>query len=345
MKLKCGLECYGIIYKIQNKINGKVYIGQTIQGFNKRYSCKGNGIERVYNFYNNRKNRNIKINNRLFNSINYYGFDAFEVIEVFDIAFSKEELDIKEKCWISIFNSCERRLGYNNTYGGNTYVFSNEIKEYLKDVIYKKALKGEKCHSANFSNNEVYNIKRDISNGVNPRKVMDIYNINYKYLKRIIELDTWKSVGSEFNDKIKNIKIPYENRKTKIIMFDKLMNKLYEFDSIEEAGKITKSNYSNICQCINFKTIICNNYVWLKNDLNLNKNIKKKKEDLVNNNLYMIAEIDELGNEIKIYNSASECAKELNLDISSILKVCNGKLKHTKGYRFIKKYVVVDEII
>ena len=41
-------------------------------------------------------------------------------------------------------------------------MFSNEIKEYLKDVIYKKALKGEKCHSANFSNNEVYNIKRDM---------------------------------------------------------------------------------------------------------------------------------------------------------------------------------------
>ena len=94
-------------------------------------------------------------------------------------------------------------------------------------MIYKKALKGEKCHSANFSNNEVYNIKRDISNGVNPRKVMDIYNINYKYLKRIIELDTWKSIGLEFNDKIKNIKIPYEIRKTKIIMFDKLMNKVH----------------------------------------------------------------------------------------------------------------------
>ena len=32
--MKIGnLKIYGIIYKIQNKINNKVYIGQTISGF------------------------------------------------------------------------------------------------------------------------------------------------------------------------------------------------------------------------------------------------------------------------------------------------------------------------
>ena len=38
-----------LIYKIENKVNGKVYIGQTTQGFNKRISghkkaLKGNII-------------------------------------------------------------------------------------------------------------------------------------------------------------------------------------------------------------------------------------------------------------------------------------------------------------
>ena len=37
MLLKCGLEVYGIIYKITNKINGKVYIGQTVN--NKGFKC------------------------------------------------------------------------------------------------------------------------------------------------------------------------------------------------------------------------------------------------------------------------------------------------------------------
>ena len=39
MRLKCGLEVYGIIYKIENTINHKVYIGQTTckMGFRDRY--------------------------------------------------------------------------------------------------------------------------------------------------------------------------------------------------------------------------------------------------------------------------------------------------------------------
>lgn len=36
--MKIGnLNVYGVIYKITNKINDKVYIGQTIDGFKVRY--------------------------------------------------------------------------------------------------------------------------------------------------------------------------------------------------------------------------------------------------------------------------------------------------------------------
>ena len=50
-------------------------------------------------------NHNDSYNDYLLKSIEKYGFNAFEVIEIFDIAFSKEELDIKEKCYINIFNN------------------------------------------------------------------------------------------------------------------------------------------------------------------------------------------------------------------------------------------------
>ena len=40
------MKIYGIIYKIENLVNGKVYIGQTTRKFNERYY--GHGIEAVY---------------------------------------------------------------------------------------------------------------------------------------------------------------------------------------------------------------------------------------------------------------------------------------------------------
>ena len=49
--MKIGnLEVYGIIYKITNKVNGKVYIGQTTRkrGFLDRYKYSGSNIEKVY---------------------------------------------------------------------------------------------------------------------------------------------------------------------------------------------------------------------------------------------------------------------------------------------------------
>ena len=107
MGLKIGnLETYGIIYKIENLVNGKVYIGQTTNdnGFNGRYH---NDIVKYTH------------NKHLKRSFKKYGLDNFEINEMFDIAFSKEELDIKEKCWINIYDSCNLEKGYNNADGGS----------------------------------------------------------------------------------------------------------------------------------------------------------------------------------------------------------------------------------
>lgn len=114
-----GKEYYGIIYKIENMINHKVYIGQTTDpnGFNGRYCCNGKDIERVYNYHNNRKNRNAVYNIHLLNAIEKYGFDSFEVDKVFDVARSLDELNDKEIFYIRQFDSFYN--GYNCTLGGD----------------------------------------------------------------------------------------------------------------------------------------------------------------------------------------------------------------------------------
>lgn len=136
-------EIYGIIYKIKNKINNKVYIGQTCQkgGFNKRYPYKGEDIERVYRFHQyqleiqkNRKNGH----KELFNDIKKYGFDNFEVNKQLDIAFSKEELDIKEILWVRYYDSFNN--GYNRTIGGEYHGGIGTQDETYRETIRQRLI-------------------------------------------------------------------------------------------------------------------------------------------------------------------------------------------------------------
>jgi len=85
MKIK-NLECHGVIYKIENLIIGKVYIGKTTRGFKNRYNN---------NVYKNTHNEELKLD------IGKYGWDKFDITEILDIAFSHEELNEKEQYWIN----------------------------------------------------------------------------------------------------------------------------------------------------------------------------------------------------------------------------------------------------
>ena len=92
-----------IIYKSTNKINGKVYIGQTIKSLEQR--IKGHI-----------KESKIDSNRPFMSSINKYGVSNF-IFEVIDSANSLDELNDKEIYWINFYNSVSPN-GYNVTGGG-----------------------------------------------------------------------------------------------------------------------------------------------------------------------------------------------------------------------------------
>jgi len=105
--LKIGnLVVYGIIYLIRNKTNNKIYIGQTIQsgGFDARYK---------HNLENETHNEHLK------RSIHKYGIENFEINKEFDIAYSQEELNKLEDMYIKIYNTTDKRYGYNKMFGGS----------------------------------------------------------------------------------------------------------------------------------------------------------------------------------------------------------------------------------
>lgn len=115
------LKPYGIIYKIENKINGKVYIGLTTKSLEKRLNEHVTGKKKT---------------SLIGNALKKYKLDSFSV-NVIDVAFFKEDLCGKEKQLI-IFYNCKHPNGYNLTDGGEGLL--NPTQE-IRDKI-GKASKG-----------------------------------------------------------------------------------------------------------------------------------------------------------------------------------------------------------
>lgn len=109
-------EFYGYIYLIKNTVNGKLYFGQTIQGFKKRY---------VGNLEKYTENEHLR------NSIKKYGIENFEIREEFDKAYSKDELDRLEDMYICLYNTINDNYGYNKRRGGSRGRLSMSSREKI----------------------------------------------------------------------------------------------------------------------------------------------------------------------------------------------------------------------
>ena len=102
-------ELYGIIYKITNEINGKVYIGKTIKKLRSRLREHLIEAKKVNSMEDIKKAR------LLYLALNKYGFNNFKC-EVVDIAYSSNDLHRKERFHIKKENSLfyiEGSKGYN----------------------------------------------------------------------------------------------------------------------------------------------------------------------------------------------------------------------------------------
>lgn len=108
------------IYKIENKLNGKVYIGQSI-------NIEARWKRHVSDSSNHLINEQSAV---IHKAINKYGLEnfSFVVLEECNI----EELDEREIYWISYYNSYYN--GYNCTKGGSRNTDHFKKKVYCYDV-------------------------------------------------------------------------------------------------------------------------------------------------------------------------------------------------------------------
>ena len=187
----------GFIYKITNTINGKFYIGQTIQNVKERFyqHCATKCSKAVSNMAIHR-------------AIKKYGKSNFtvEVIEEIDSA----NLNDRERYWIKYYNSYNN--GYNSTKGGQDGCkpfkdldVESIIKEYntgkslrtlgtifkvdkqtIKDLLIRHNVDLRTTRTYKLSQKDRDKVLEDFASGLSRKEIMIKWNISKSYLSQLI---------------------------------------------------------------------------------------------------------------------------------------------------------------
>ena len=187
----------GFIYKITNTINGKSYIGQTIQNVKERFyqHCATKCSKAVSNMAIHR-------------AIKKYGKSNFtvEVIEEIDSA----NLNDRERYWIRYYDSYNN--GYSSTEGGQDgmKLFKNLdtesiVREYksgkslreigrlfnvdkqtIKDLLVRNNINLRTTKTYKLSQKDRKDIIKDLSLGLSRKEIISKWHISKGYLSQLI---------------------------------------------------------------------------------------------------------------------------------------------------------------
>lgn len=239
------------IYKITNKINNKIYIGQV---YNKT----------IYDrFERHVKEACANSKSYIDRSINKYGAENF-ICELIDTANTLKELNQKEIYWIKYYNSTDHNIGYNLTFGGdggNTYLCKSKNE---MDIIKSK------ISAANYGKN----------NGMS--KQIKAFNIN---TKEIIHFETLHQACLYFNHKQKGSFLSYCDHLAKYLWRKEWVfayeNDDFYYNNLEvEYDKSLRNGIKvKLINLINDEEIIFNSL----NKLNLYLHLKKGQLKFDNN--------------------------------------------------------------
>lgn len=110
---------YGIVYKVTNLIDGKIYVGQTAQTLWRRRRAHENECARSTAYFHR--------------SLKKHGFENFQWEEI-ESCHSKEELHAREIYWIEQFQ-CMAPAGYNSAEGGKGGAYLESHKRRISEAL------------------------------------------------------------------------------------------------------------------------------------------------------------------------------------------------------------------
>jgi group I intron endonuclease len=335
--LKKNQDILGRIYIIINKINNKVYIGQTISTLSERWSQHKCDSKRKHT--------------AIANAMIKYGVDNFKM-DLIEDDIPYIQLDEREIEYIKQYNSiCPN--GYNITDGGQTYK-TDEYREIMSERVMgeNNPMFGMYGELNPFYGKEHTQETKELLSEISKNRWSNYTNEEYKNeVKRLAEMNKImiektggggfkgkhhseesinaikdKMKGREFSEEHKSKISENSYRKQKVVMFDKYTGEyLKEFDSMTIActwlieNKIHKKpksgEISNVCRRERKSAY---GYAWAYyEDYNSGKyNIKKKQKE----------EVICLNNS-KVFNNIKLAMEYYLIGYSGIWACCNGTQK------------------
>ena len=186
----------GCIYQIKNLVNGKLYIGKTI-----------NFKQRKYDHF-----RLLKSNKHhafhLQNSYNKYGVTNFEM-SIIEDNLGHDILSQKELYYIKLNNTMNLEFGYNSqepTGNAISGYKSSDTKQRIRESVKKNhASKAKPVYLLNFNTGELtlYNRRGDISKELVGKRDRN-YILGYTVLPNDFTIDQYKLAYTKYNNYLEN---------------------------------------------------------------------------------------------------------------------------------------------
>lgn len=299
-------EVYGVIYVIENKVNGKKYVGQTVQGIKKRWS---------QHITSSRS----KPSGAVHHAIRKYGEENFTIKKV-DHSHSQSELDVKESLWIKKTKSMAPN-GYNLTeggYGSSGYTHTEKAKRAMSE---KRS--GDKNGSAraviDLDTLKIYTTVKEASDALGLKTSNSVYRAcrGYGYYRN----------NFAYYDDYLNNSIPPRGKRvkratTKVVN----INTKEVFNSMVEACKKYGLEHSNLYKACNNQINGTGGYSWAYYDDYIEGNFKIKKVQ----QKQPIINLDTL----EIFETSVDAGNKYNVSRSNITYCCQGKRNKCGGYRW-----------
>lgn len=315
----------GQIYKAINKINGMIYIGKTIGLFENR---KKDHITKSLRHINN---------TRFHNAIRKYGIENFnwELLE----ECPDDILNDREIYYISISNSCDKKVGYNMTLGGENDRCNCRGKKWSKKRVLEKSNKVYQYSIEGALIREWGSIK-DIALYYGIDKSV-IYRCCYS--NKIFKGYIWRIYPAHLSIKdIQHFHI-IKDRYRKVLQYDLKGHLLNEFKTIKAAADACNIDPTNIHRCCNGHTKTSAGFIWRYSEYPLDNfyldDVLKRKSlsyDSIKKRVLSqhkpVIQYDLNGVLIKEWSSQKEALEALDMPSGSISRVCRGIYKTAGGY-------------